>query len=91
MILWIDKRGFMKKYGTLDSISILESDEGTTTVRFWHKADIEAARSNVRFRAPFGRQREGAQFCRRRSHKNMSTFEIDEHLQAVKSSQNCTL
>jgi hypothetical protein len=28
MILWIDKRGFIKKYESLDSISILKSDEG---------------------------------------------------------------
>jgi hypothetical protein len=42
---------------------------GRTTVAYWHFSDIEAAGSNVRFRVPFGRQREGAQLHRRCSHK----------------------
>jgi hypothetical protein len=58
-----------------------------SNVGFWHVSDIEAAGSNVRFLASLGRQREGAQLYRRCSHRNMSTFESDEHLQALTSSQ----
>jgi len=50
----------------------------TPSVRSWHFNDIEAVRSHVRFRAPFGRQCEGAHI------ENMSTFEADEGSEANK-------